>query len=161
MSERFTFICAKTTADFVVPVSASSQAGFNRNVHNAFQGLVGGILRVGDLKDRPTQASIDSHLLCDGSTIYRANYPELVEYLNPGGETAALPDYTGAVVITTPTVTQTVTPSGTIQTDETAPTDQGDAGGTEGGNIPSGGRISPADMWRLAGRAPPEELLEP
>lgn len=140
-SERFTFICVKTTADFVVPVNASTQVEFNRRVSNGFQGLIGGVLRVGDLKDRPTQDAVPNHLICDGSTISRLNYPQLVSYLAGADATeATLPDYTGAVEITEPTTTQATTPSGTVETETTTPTDQGDIGGTEGGNVPSGGR---------------------
>ena len=160
MSDRFTFICARTTADFIVPVTAPSQTEFNRKVANAFKGLVGGVLKVGDLKDRPTQDAVPNHLLCDGSQIHRRQFPELVEYLNPGELTATLPDYAGALTITAPTVTQETTDSGTVTTG-TAATDQGDAGGTTGGNVPSGGRVDPALLWKLALREPPDELQEP
>ena len=139
-SSRFTFIAAKTTADFVVPVSAINQTEFNRKVANAFKGMVGGVLRVGDLKDRPTQTAVPNHLLCNGATIERLQFPELVEFLNPGADTATLPDYTGAVTITAPTVTQTTTDAGTVSTGGTV-TDAGQVGGTTGGNVPSGGRV--------------------
>lgn len=145
MPERFTFIATKTTADFVVPVSAASQQEFNRKVKNAFSGLVGGVLRCGDLLDRPVQNAVSNHLLCDGSTINRAQFPELVQLLNPGGTTATLPNYTGTVTITAPTVTQTVNASGTVSTGA-AVTDSGDAGGTTGGNVFSGGRIRPLNL---------------
>ncbi len=142
MSDRFTFICTKTTADFVVPISAPNQAEFNRKVKNAFAGLVGGVLRIGDLKDRPVQDAVPNHMLCDGSTITRAQFPELVELLNPGGSTATLPDYTGALTITAPTVTQTVDDSGTVSTGATVG-DAGDVGGSTGGNVTTGGRVKP------------------
>lgn len=158
MSARYTFICARTTADFIVPVTASSQTEFNRKVANAFKGMIGGVLRVGDLKDRPTQDALPNHLLCDGSTIQRANYPELVEYLNPGAASATLPDYSGAVTITVPTVTQTVSPAGTIATEDTTPVDQGGTGGTTGGNIPSGGRQV---RWSIGPSGQPEPELAP
>lgn len=144
-SERFSFICVRTTADFVVPISAPSQQEFNRKVANAFKGMVGGVLRVGDIKDRPTQDAVANHLLCNGATIERARFPELVEYLNPGANTATLPDYSGALTISTPTVTQTVDASGTVSTGGTV-TDAGDAGGTDGGNVFSGGRIRPLNL---------------
>lgn len=140
MSGPFAFICTKTSADFIVPVSASSQAEFNRKVHNAFSGLVGGVLRVGDIKFRPTQDAVANHLLCDGSTIYRANFPQLVDLLNPGADSAALPDYSGALTVATPTVTQAVETGGTVSTGGT--TTGGTTGGTAGGNVPSGGRVS-------------------
>ncbi len=142
MNDRYTFVCAKTTADFVVPVSAPNQGEFNRKVKNAFAGLVGGWRRCGDLLDRPVQNAVANHLLCDGTSISRQDFPELVELLNPGENTATLPDYSGALTITTPTVTQTVDSSGTVSTGGTV-TDAGDVGGTTGGNVPSGGRNRP------------------
>lgn len=145
MSGPYAFICTRTTADFIVPVSASSQAEFNRKVHNAFKGLVGGVMQVGDLKLRPTQAAVANHLLCDGSTITRAQFPQLVELLNPGESTATLPDYSGALTVAAPTVTQTTTDAATVSTTGTTvttpPADT--AGGTTGGNVPSGGRLPP------------------
>lgn len=104
-----------------------------------FKGLVGGWTRVGQLMDMPKQDATQGFLLCDGTEISRAQFPELVAYLG-GTETAMLPDYSGAVVNTVPTVTQTVDNSGTVTTG--APVDPGgDVGGTDGGNIPSGGRF--------------------
>lgn len=143
-SDRFTFICTRTTVDFIVPVSSSSQADFNRRVHNAFQGLVGGVLRVGDLKDRPTEDPLPNHLLCDGSTITRDLFPELVTYLAGSADEATLPDYSGPVTITAPTTTQEVTESGTVANEETAPVPAGDVGGTSGGNILAGTRHAAA-----------------
>lgn len=142
-SPRYTFICTKTTADFIVPVNAHSQAEWNRKVHNAFKGLVGGVLRVGDLKDRPTEAALANHLLCDGSTITRTQFPELVDYLaGTEASEATLPDYTGAVTITAPTVTQDTSSSGTVSDGGTV-SDSGNIGGTRGGNVVSGGRFNP------------------
>jgi hypothetical protein len=138
MNELYAFIATKTTADFVVPVSAHSQGEFNRKVHNAFQGLVGGVTRVGDITLRPTQNAIDNHLLCDGSTITRTMFPQLVDLLNPGEATAELPDYTGSLEATAPTVTQEVQDGGTVSTGGTI--GGGATGGSTGGNVPSGGR---------------------
>lgn len=140
MSDLFFFICAKTTADFVVPATAASQNEFNRKVKNAFAGQVGGHLKCGDLKARPVQNAVDNHLLCDGSTIARSQFPELVELLNPGQASATLPNYSGALTVATPTVTQVVNASGTVSSGGTV-TDAGDVGGTTGGNVPSGGRV--------------------
>lgn len=141
MSQLFCFICTRTTADFIVPVSASSQVEFNRKVSNAFRGMVGGVLRVGDLKFRSTQDAVDNHLLCDGTTITRAQFPELVNHLaGAGARSAALPDFSGALSVTVPTVTQTVNAGGTTDTGGTV-ADQGAVGGTAGGNVPSGGRL--------------------
>lgn len=138
MSSLYFFIATRTTADFIVPVSAHSQAEFNRKVHNAFQGLVGGVTRAGDIKLRPTQDAVPNHLLCDGSTITRAMFPQLVEVLNPGGTTATLPNYTGGLSATAPTVTQETQNGGTVSTGGTVT--EGTTGGTTGGNVPSGGR---------------------
>lgn len=141
MSGPFAFICTKTTADFIVPVSAASQAEFNRKVHNAFRGLVGGVLQVGDIRLRPTQAAVANHLLCNGATITRAQFPQLVEFLNPGASTATLPNYSGALTVATPTVAQTTTSTGTVSTG--GATSSQPTGGTAGGNVPSGGRLTP------------------
>lgn len=140
----FAFICVKTTADFVVP-QANELADLARKVRLFSRGLVGGVLTTGDIKFRPDQNSVAHHLLCNGGTIARTNYPELVEYLNPGGTTATLPDFTGTLTVTAPTVTQTVSDSGTVSTGE-AVTDSGEVGGTTGGNVPSGGRIVPLKL---------------
>ena len=142
---RYTFICTKTTADSVIPSTAPTQAEFNRKVVNFSRGLVGGVLRAGDLKDRPVQSALANHLLCDGSLLSPTGFPELFSVLGTtfggnGTTTFALPNYTGAATITAPTVVQTVTPSGTVDTGG-AVVDAGDTGGTEGGNVPSGGRI--------------------
>ena len=139
MSDRFTYICTKTTADFIIPASATDIVDLARKVHNFSTGLIGGVLRVGVLRDMPVQIALDNHLLCDGSTIARGNFPELVEFLNPGEDTATLPDYTGAVVNSPITVTQTVDNSGTVSTGDTVTS--GDVGGSSGGNVPSGGRV--------------------
>lgn len=147
MNTLYIFICTKTSADFIVPVSAASQAEFNRKVHNAFQGFVGGVLKAGDLKFRPTQDPIANHLLCDGQTITRAQFPQLVDVLaGRDANEATLPDYTGSIVAARPSVTQTISDGGTLSTggsvDTSAPT-----GGTTGGNVPSGGRpVRPAGV---------------
>lgn len=142
----YAYICTRTTADFVVPVTASSQQEFNRKVANAFRGMVGGVLRVGDIKLRPTQVAIDNHLLCDGTTITRAQFPDLVTLLaGAAASSATLPDLSGGLTVTTPTVTQTTTDSGTVQTTDTAPADAGQTGGTTGGNVRSGGRLFPME----------------
>lgn len=138
---RYTFIAAKTSADFVVPSGATSLADLARKVSIAFRGLVGGVLRVGDLLDRPTQDAIPNYLLCDGSTISRSQFPQLVDLLaGSSAATATLPNYSGAVTITTPTVTQTVSETGTVSTGGTV-TDAGEVGGTTGGNVTTGGRV--------------------
>ena len=145
MSEFYRFICTKTTADFVIPSTAPNQGEFNRKVVNFSRGLVGGVLKAGDLKDRPVQTALANHLICDGSLLSPTGFPELFAVIGTtfGGDgvtTFALPNYSGAVTIATPTVTQTVSASGTVDTGG-AVVDAGDTGGTTGGNVPSGGRV--------------------
>ena len=145
MTARYTFICTKTTADFVIPSTAPNQGEFNRKVVNFSRGLVGGVLKAGDLKDRPVQTALANHLICDGSLLSPTGFPELFAVIGTtfGGDgvtTFALPNYSGAVTIATPTVTQTVSASGTVDTGG-AVVDAGDTGGTTGGNVPSGGRV--------------------
>lgn len=138
MSNLFAFICTRTSADFVVPVSAPSQGDFNRKVHNAFRGMVGGHLNVGDIKFRPTQDAVQDHLLCDGSVVQREQFPLLVDYLAGAGAAQATlpaPPFTFGTV----TVTQTTSDSGTVSTGTPA-TPAGTVGGTTGGNVVSGGR---------------------
>lgn len=142
MSGPYAFICVKTSADFVVPVNAPSQVEFNRKVYNAFRGLVGGVTRVGDIKLRPTQDAIDNHLICDGSTITREAFPQLVDLLaGTTATTATLPNYSGTLTIAPVTVTQT-TEGGTVSTGGTItePSGSGQTGGSTGGNVVSGGR---------------------
>lgn len=140
-SQLFAFICTKSSADFVIPANARDLGELSRRVSIFAKGLVGGTLTVGDIKFRPTEAAIPNHMLCDGSTISRGQFPQLVEFLNPGEDTATLPDYTGSLEIEAPTVEQTVTDSGTVSTDDTIVIDAGDTGGTTGGNVTTGGRI--------------------
>lgn len=144
MSGPYAFICVKTTADVVIPSAGLAPIDFQRKVSGLTKTLVGGSLTVGDLKLRPTQAAVPNHLLCDGSEISRSLFPELVEFLDPGADTATLPDYSGALVVATPTVTQTVTDSGTVSTEETTVEPAGDVGGTTGGNVTTGGRVRQA-----------------
>ena len=144
-AQSFRYICTRTTADSVIPSSAPNQAEFNRKVVNFSRGLVGGVLRAGDLKDRPVQTALANHLLCDGSLLSPTGFPELFAVLGTtfggnGTTTFALPNYVGAATITAPTVVQTVSPSGTVDTGG-AVVDAGGTGGTTGGNAPSGGRV--------------------
>lgn len=137
----FAYICTKTTADFVVPVSAASQQDFNRRVVNAFKGNVGGAYKVGKIEFYTVEKAIHNHLICDGSTITALQFPELVPFLAGAGATqATLPNLSGALTVAAPTVVQTVSTSGTVDAGGTvAPA--GTVGGTAGGNVPSGGRL--------------------
>lgn len=145
----FPYIATRSTANFVVPARASSQDGFNRNVSNAFSGLIGGHLTAGNIVFRPVSAALANHLLCDGSILEIDSFPDLYEAIGTmfGGDgltTFALPDYINAALETAPTApTQTTDDGGTVTNEDgtvTEPTDPGETGGTTGGNTPSGGR---------------------
>ena len=144
----YVFICTRTTYDIVVPNSDRDIGKFMRRVHNAFSALVGGFLQAGDLKLRPTSDAISNHLLCDGSVLEIASFPQLGSLLGStfGGDgttTFALPNYHGDVLAVPPlTVTQVVTPGGTVSTGGTVttPTNPSQTGPSTGGNVVSGGR---------------------
>ncbi len=149
MSAVYVFIATKTTADIAIPVQSHVQADFNRRVSNAFRAGVGNRLTVGDLKFRPNGDAIANHLLCDGSAVSRTQFSELFRLLaetegaGDGSTTFNLPNYLG-VAIAVPAIAppQTITERGTVEdgTPVTEPTEQGEVGGTDGGNVVSGGR---------------------
>lgn len=145
MSDQlFVYIATKTTADFVVPAAQPSQAEFNRKVKNAFAGLVGGVVRAGDLRFRPVEKSIANHVVCDGAEYHPKTFPDLFREIGTtfGGDgvtTFAVPDYSGSVEATTPTVGEEVTGGGTVSSGEPIDT-SAPAGGSTGGNVQSGGR---------------------
>lgn len=150
MSTVYYFMCAKTTPDTVLPVTARDQQEYNRRIANAFRAQVGGRLVVGDLKLRPVGTSVANHLLCDGTIIKRSSFPELFKLLGTtfsagdGLTTFGLPDYrTTAPIMPTASPTQTVTPSTTTTTANpppNPPTDPGETGGIAGSYVPTGGR---------------------
>jgi hypothetical protein len=155
VSSLFLFICTKTTVDTVIPSTTGNQIDFNRRVSGAFRTTNGGRLVVGDLKLRPNGHAIPNHLLCDGSAISRNQFPELFEFLGTsegagdGTSTFNLPNYLGApleVPATAPV--QTVTESGTVSSGApvTQPTEPGQTGGTDGGNITTGGKPSKEEL---------------
>jgi hypothetical protein len=155
MSSLFLFIATKTTADAVLPVQTANQADYNRRISNTFRAQSGGRLVVGDLKLRPNGNAVPNHLLCDGSAISRTQFPELFAFLGTsegagdGTTTFNLPNYLGtslAVPATAPV--QTITDAGTVSSGEpiTEPTTPGETGGTDGGNITTGGRPSRAEL---------------
>lgn len=153
------FICAKTTADTVIPARSGNQVDFNRRVANAFKANAGGHLTVGDLKARPIGTAVQNHLLCDGSAVSRTAFPELFALLGetegPGDGTTTfnLPNYLGAPLEVPPTAPeQTVTDHGTVEdsTPVVEPTEAGQTGGTEGGNVVSGGRVTRGLLGPLA-----------
>ena len=149
MSQYFIFIATKTTADAAVPLIANNQADFNRRVSNAFRAQGGGRLTIGDLKLRPTSAAVPNHLLCDGSAVSRFQFSELFRFLGvtegagDGVTTFNLPNYLAAAVTIAATApAQTVTEGGTTSTGApiTEPSGTAQTGGTEGGNVVTGGR---------------------
>ncbi len=148
MSDLFLFIATKTTADPAVPTMSRSQAEHNRRVSLAFRGRQGGSLTVGDLKLRPTAASVPNHLLCDGSAVSRTKFNELFRYLGTsagvgdGSTTFNIPNYLGsALTIPASAPAQTISDSGTVSTGGavTTPTGAGEVGHSKGGNVLSGG----------------------
>ena len=151
MSQLYVFIAIKTTVDLVVPLRNRNQDEFNRRVTNAFKGNTSVKTVCGDLKLRPNGNSIRGHLLCDGSLVQRAQFPELFlligtsESVGDGVSTFGLPNYLGvtlAVPATAPA--QVVATSGTTIASTgvpiTEPSSAGMTGGTSGGNILTGAR---------------------
>ena len=122
----------------------------NRRISQAVTANASGVLTVGDLKLRPLSNSIPNHLLCDGATVSRIQFPELFALLGvtegagDGATTFKLPNY-GGQALTASVATQTVSPSGTVTdgTPITEPAAPGEIGGTRGGDVVSGGRVAP------------------
>jgi hypothetical protein len=149
VSEAFVFICSKQTYPLSVPQFAINSADHYRKVHNAFSAIGSGFRRVGDLVLRPTADAFDDHLLCDGSTLSRDNFPQLAAYLSPGTDTFDLPNYLTGLTFASTAPAQTVSDGGTVSTGGTVtePTGSGQTGGTTGGNVSSGGRPrNPAEV---------------
>lgn len=149
MSNVYFYICTKTTSDVVLPPVAFDQREYNRRISNTFKALVGGNLEVGQISTFALSTGATNHLLCDGTAVDRAGYPELFKYLGTsqgagdGSTTFNLPDYRGATpFMPLATPTQTVSAGGTVSTGGTVttPTTPGQTGGTSGGNVVSGGR---------------------
>lgn len=144
----YVFICTRTTYDIVVPNADRDVGKFMRLVHSAFSALVGGFLQAGDLKLRPTTDAISNHLLCDGSVLEIASFPQLGALLGStfggdGTSTFGLPNYHNDVLAVPPlTITQVVTSGGTVTTGGvvTQPSTPSQTGPSTGGNVVSGGR---------------------
>lgn len=143
------FIATRTTADVALPTPAFDQREYNRRVSNAFRASTGGHLVVGDLKLRPNGNAVKNHLLCDGSAVSRVQFPELFALLGEtegagdGSITFNLPNYLGAnLAVPEEGPAQTITEHGTVENPipVTEPSAPGQVGGTDGGNIVSGGR---------------------
>lgn len=138
MSEVFTYICTRTTADPYVPSQHADTRLLSRDVSDAFSALAGGHFVVGTLRFYPVQRTVPNHLLCDGREIPKAAFPELADYLGTSQGTPidpdnfVLPDYTAALT-PAPTPNPETVENGTVTT----------GGGTDyTGDADSGGRLS-------------------
>lgn len=102
MSQFFAYICTKSTADPYLPPRTTSVEVLSRDVSDAFSALSGGHFVVGRLAFFPIQRSVPNHLLCNGSEVSKAAFPELYEYLGDSQGAAInsanfkLPDYLAA-----------------------------------------------------------------
>lgn len=151
MSDVFVFICTKSTADLAIPTRAFDQADYNRRIANMFKSQAGGHLNAGDLKLRPNGNAVANHLLCDGSAISRTQFSELFRLLGEtegpgdGSTTFNLPNYLdGPVTVPATAPAQNISAQGTVDNAApvTQPSGSGEIGGTEGGNILSGGQAA-------------------
>lgn len=135
--EVFWFICVREAHPVVVPTVASNQQNFNRQTANALTGLSKSRHGIGDLLARPVGKGIRDHLLCDGSAVLRAAFPQLFAEIGTewgagdGTTTFNLPNL---LVANLPVATEPPPPEET-----TEPTGGGQTGGT-GGNVDVGGR---------------------
>jgi hypothetical protein len=147
MSDLFVFICTKSTADVSVPTRAANQDEFNRRLSGAFAQVNDGRLQVGDLKLRPTGDAIRNHLLCDGTAVPRAQFPQLFAYLGTsqgegdGTTTFNLPSYlAGALTVPETAPAQEISEAGTVASEGQTVIPPADVGQSRGGNVVSGGR---------------------
>lgn len=144
MSEFFAYVCTKQTADPFVPSVAANLDNLARDVSDGFYAIQGGHLRVGQIAFFPVQRAVPFHLLCDGSEVAKADFPELFEYLADSQGTPAdadnfvLPNFLGTFA---PAVTATpeVVEGGTV-TSETPTPGTGDSGGSIDFAVDSGAR---------------------
>ncbi len=147
MSTFFAYIATKTTADPYLPPQASSIEQLARDASDGFYALQGGRYEVGRIALYPVQRSVANHLLCDGSEVSQASFPELYGYLGDTQGAAAagnfkLPDYLTAFAPATTADTETVT-DGTVSTPAPAvppPTYYDERSDRLYGNVDSGGR---------------------
>jgi len=141
------FICTNAPYPAAVPVAAGTQAAFNRLTVNYLAGLSKSKHQPGDLLARPTSDPVNSHLLCDGSAVGRADFPQLFDAIGTqwgagdGSTTFNIPNLIGSLPLASTTPSQTITPS-TVSTGGTVtqPSGDGQTGGSSGGNFSSGGR---------------------
>lgn len=146
MSTLYVYICTRSTVDPVVPSRYSNPTIFARDVSDSFTALVGGHLVVGRLAFFPIQRSVPNHLLCNGSEVSKASFPELYEYLADTQGTAGtagnfvLPNYIGQLTPATTSTPETVT-SGTVSTPPPDPSEPR-VNVPKFGPVDSGGRLN-------------------
>ncbi len=147
MAEVYWYICTDAPQSAPIPPTTPNQAEFNRRIAGAMSARVKH--DVGDLLARPIAKSIPNHLLCDGSAVGRDVFPRLFDEISTawgegdGTTTFNLPNLIGValpVPVTAPT--QILDEGGTVSAGEIidVPEGEGEAGGTEGGNVLSGAR---------------------
>jgi hypothetical protein len=140
------FICTNAAYPSAIPIVAASQLNFNRQTANAIAGLNTSRHEVGDLLARPIPDPVNNHLLCDGSAVLRANFPQLFDAIGTtwgagdGTTTFNIPNLIGSLPVATVAPTQTIADTtsdtgGTI----TQPSGAAQTGGSVGGNFVSGG----------------------
>jgi hypothetical protein len=155
MSVFYRFIATKTTYASTIP---STVQGFADLVYRVRKALLATSypLRVGRFEDYPLPKAIPNMLLCDGSEIPIASFPELYAYLGDSQGAPVDPlnfKLPNCVGVSTPAPvypTQVVT-GGDVNTGGviTEPTQPGQTGGVAGGNPPSGGRPPATPINRL------------
>jgi hypothetical protein len=148
VSNFYTYICTKSTADPYLAPRAVSMDILSRDVSDAFSALSGGRFEVGKLAFYPAQRSVPNHLLCDGREVEKASFPELYSYLGDqegaasGPDSFKLPNFLTGFVPSTTAVPET-TNQGTVSTPPPVvppPTYDEDRTDRLYGNVDSGGR---------------------
>lgn len=151
MSQFFSYICTKQTADPFVPATAVSLGILARDVSDSFYAIQGGHLRIGQIAFFPVQRAIPFHLLCDGSEVAKVDFPELFEFLADTQGTPVdpdnfvLPNFVGAFEPAATATPETVV-DGTV-TSETPSAGTGDSGGSIDYAVDSGGRYKYVDYF--------------
>jgi len=147
VSVLYAYICTKQTADPYVPAAVVNLEMLARDTSDGFYALQGGYLRVGQISFFPVQRAVPFHLLCDGSEVSKAAFPELFAYLADNEGTPVdpdnfiLPNFIGAIDPATTATAETVV-DGTV-TSETPSSGGGGSGGSIDYAVNSGGRYRP------------------
>lgn len=148
MSELFSYICTKQTADPFVPPQTIGITALSRDVSDGFYALQGGYFRIGQISMYPVQRSVANHLLCDGTEVPKVSFPELYQYLGDTQGTPAdpdnfvLPNYIGALDPAAAADPETIA-GGTVTS--STPSDPGTgSGGSIDYAVDSGARY---DIW--------------